>query len=150
MKNLIKMAFAVVAFAAVGLCSYKAYGSYTAANMSEEDLLIAENIEALAQKAGEGKGKDRYVCKSLQSGNCMELYEKKKWKTNETAYSYWLHILYSYRQSDKYKWESTETRKAKDSNDKDDCLGYPLECPSGYAAAGAEDWESTLYISKSH
>ena len=48
MKKFMKMAFAVVAFAAVGLGSYKAYGSYTAANMSEEDLLIAENIEALS------------------------------------------------------------------------------------------------------
>ena len=36
------------AFAAVGLGSYKAYGSYTAANMSEEDLLLSENIEALS------------------------------------------------------------------------------------------------------
>ena len=42
-----KMAFAVVAFAAVGLGSYRAYGSYTAANMSEEDMLLSENIEAL-------------------------------------------------------------------------------------------------------
>ena len=55
MKKFMKMAFAVVAFAAVGLGSYKAYGSYTAANMSEEDLLIAENVEALSQsKEGQG------------------------------------------------------------------------------------------------
>lgn len=49
MKKIIKMAFAVVAFAAVGLGSYKAYGSYTAANMSEEDLLLAENVLALSE-----------------------------------------------------------------------------------------------------
>lgn len=48
MKNLLKISFAVVAFAAVGLGSYKAYGSYTAANMSEEDLLLAENVLALS------------------------------------------------------------------------------------------------------
>ncbi len=48
MKKIFKMAFAVVAFAAVGLGSYKAYSSYTAANMSEEDLLMAENIEAFS------------------------------------------------------------------------------------------------------
>ncbi|MCR5312392.1 MAG: hypothetical protein K6E54_01850 [Bacteroidaceae bacterium] len=49
MKKNIKMAFAVVALVAVGLGSYKAYGSYTAANMSEDDLLWAENIEAIGQ-----------------------------------------------------------------------------------------------------
>lgn len=43
----IKAFFAVAAFAAVGLGSYKAYGSYTAANMSENDLLLAENALAL-------------------------------------------------------------------------------------------------------
>ena len=47
-KNIFKSVFAVAAIAAVGLGSYKAYGSYTIANMSEEDLLMAENIEALA------------------------------------------------------------------------------------------------------
>lgn len=48
MKKFMKMAFAVVAFAAVGLGSYNAYGSYTAANMSEEDLLLAEDVLALS------------------------------------------------------------------------------------------------------
>lgn len=54
MKKIMKMAFAVVAFAAVGLGSYRAYGSYTAANMSEEDLLMQENIEAMAIDGYEG------------------------------------------------------------------------------------------------
>ncbi len=45
----IKAFFAVAAIAAVGLGSYKAYGSYTAANMSEEDLFLAENVSALSQ-----------------------------------------------------------------------------------------------------
>ncbi len=48
MKKIFKMAFAVVAIASVGLGSYKAYGSYTAANMSEESLLMAENVLALS------------------------------------------------------------------------------------------------------
>ena len=47
-KNIFKSVFAVAAIAAVGLGSYKAYGSYVASNMSEADLLMAENIEALA------------------------------------------------------------------------------------------------------
>lgn len=49
MKKILKIAFAVVAFAAVGLSSYKSYGSYTAANdMSEEDLLLVEDVLALS------------------------------------------------------------------------------------------------------
>lgn len=47
-----KMTFAVVAIAVVGLGSYKAYGSYTAANMSEEDLLVAENVLAISESGG--------------------------------------------------------------------------------------------------
>ncbi len=39
--------FAVAAIATVGLGSYKAYDSYTAANMSENDLLLAKNVLAL-------------------------------------------------------------------------------------------------------
>lgn len=49
MKNIFKISFAVITVAIVGLGSYKAYGSYTAANMSEEDLLIAENVLALSE-----------------------------------------------------------------------------------------------------
>lgn len=55
-----KIAFAVVAFAAVGLGSYKTYCSYTAANMSEEDLLMAENVLALSEGS--------YSCSA--SANC--------------------------------------------------------------------------------
>lgn len=58
-KNIFKSAFAVAAIATVGLGSYKAYGSYTAANMSEDDLLWAENIEALARDEGKNKDKDK-------------------------------------------------------------------------------------------
>ena len=51
-KNIFKSVFAVAAIAAVGLGSYKAYGSYTAANMSEEDLLLQENVLALSENTG--------------------------------------------------------------------------------------------------
>ena len=49
MKKFMKMAFSVVAITAVGLGSYKAYGSYTAANMSEEDLLMAEKVDVFSE-----------------------------------------------------------------------------------------------------
>ena len=48
-KKFLKSFVAFAAVAVAGLGSYKAYGSYLAANMSEEDLLLAENIEALGQ-----------------------------------------------------------------------------------------------------
>ena len=51
-KNFIKATLAVAAIAAVGLGSYKAYGSYTAANMSANDLLLAENVLALSDNNG--------------------------------------------------------------------------------------------------
>ena len=85
MKKIIKMAFAVVAIAAVGLGSFKAYSSYTAANMSEEDLLMAENVLALSdptpsngcdQKAWNGTCPDRggagnYICSTTNgSSHC--------------------------------------------------------------------------------
>ena len=80
MKKFMKMAFAVVAFAAVGLSSYKAYGSYTAANMSEEDLLIAENVLALSDYTGQGckhygtvgctNDSRRYSCKEGSGPTC--------------------------------------------------------------------------------
>ena len=59
------MAFAVVALVAVGLSSYKAYGSYTAANMSEEDLLLVENVLALSENIDV-----KYVKDVKDSGCC--------------------------------------------------------------------------------
>ena len=74
-----KMAFAVVAFAAVGLGSYKAYGSYTAANMSEEDLLLAENVEALSDPEGtRGDNEDMFFYRQSVIGYCWE--QKKSYK----------------------------------------------------------------------
>ena len=52
MKKYFNMTLAVAAFAAVGLGSYKAYNSYTAANMSEENLLLAENVLAVSEQPG--------------------------------------------------------------------------------------------------
>ena len=48
-RKLFKSLFAVAAIAAVGLGSYKAYGSYVTANMSEDDLLMMENVLALSE-----------------------------------------------------------------------------------------------------
>lgn len=67
MKKKIKTALVMAVVAVVGFSSYKAYGSYVAGNVSEEDLLLAENVEALS--AGEnGKGKYTGFAKDYTSG----------------------------------------------------------------------------------
>lgn len=73
-KKLFKAFFAVAAIATVVMSSYKAYGSYTAANMSDEDLLMQENVEALASN-GEGSGtgntgpRQKYDCPFILTGD---------------------------------------------------------------------------------
>lgn len=62
-RKIFKAFFAVVTVAAVGLGSYKAYGSYVAANNCEENLLLAENVLALSEVGG-GKTVNCY-CKSI-------------------------------------------------------------------------------------
>ena len=53
-RKLFKSLFAVAAIAAVGLGSYKAYGSYVARPDSGEDLLLAENLLALSDQPDDG------------------------------------------------------------------------------------------------
>lgn len=48
-KKIFKAFFAVVAITTIGLGSYKAYGSYTASNMNDDNLLFTENVLALAE-----------------------------------------------------------------------------------------------------
>lgn len=48
-KNFFRSAFVVAAFAAVGLGSYKTYGSYVANNAIQDNALFEENIEAYAE-----------------------------------------------------------------------------------------------------
>lgn len=48
-KNFFRAFFAVAAIATVGLGSYKAYGSYMASNMNDDNLLFSENVLALAE-----------------------------------------------------------------------------------------------------
>ena len=49
MKKVIKTVLAVVTIAAVGMGSYKAYGSYVAEDAPKEDALLLESVEAISQ-----------------------------------------------------------------------------------------------------
>lgn len=72
-KNFFKSAFVVATIAAVGLGSYKAYGSYTAANMSANDLLFAENVLALSDGTCDCKQIDCYPT-ITPSENCTVVF----------------------------------------------------------------------------
>ncbi len=52
-KNVIKTAIAAVCVVAAGVSGMKAYN---AANQSEADMLLSENVEALSQGDGLGSG----------------------------------------------------------------------------------------------
>ena len=43
-----RISLAVAALAMAGVGAMKTYGAYTAANMSDSDLLLMENVEALS------------------------------------------------------------------------------------------------------
>ena len=49
MKKTINMVLSLVAVAAASFGGYKAHCAYVAANMSEDELLMMENVEALSQ-----------------------------------------------------------------------------------------------------
>jgi hypothetical protein len=64
MKKIINMVLSVVAVAAASFGGYKAHGAYVAANMSEEDKILAENVEALSHtESAEIYRKEFYDCK---------------------------------------------------------------------------------------
>ena len=48
-KKTIRISLAVAAMAMAGVGAMKTYGAYTAANMSDSELLLMENVEALSQ-----------------------------------------------------------------------------------------------------
>ena len=136
MKKFMKMAFAVVALVAVGLGSYKAYGSYTAANMSEEDLLMAENVLALSDPGG---NKDNYTQVKDQSVTCYvygytiskKLYDAKKKRYYKTKS--WDYQLKGYR------WKCKEDKKSTPN-----CNPQKTSCKDefGDAPANHEYYES--------
>ena len=50
-----RISLAVAALAMAGVGAMKTYGAYTAANMSDSDLLLMENVEALSNVEEESK-----------------------------------------------------------------------------------------------
>ena len=50
-----RISLALAAMAMAGVGAMKTYGAYTAANMSDSDLLLAENVEALSNVEEENK-----------------------------------------------------------------------------------------------
>lgn len=83
MKIFKKMTFAVVAIAAIGVGSYKAYGSYTS-NCLDENGLLSENILAISEGqtsgsaemcwtiTGESKDSELYYCPQGDTESCVK------------------------------------------------------------------------------
>ena len=61
MKKIINTALAVVAVAAASFGGYKAHSAYVAANMSEDELLMMENVEALSDEPCHAAEADIYT-----------------------------------------------------------------------------------------
>lgn len=86
MKNIFKATLAVAAIAAVGMGAYKTYSSYVAANMSEEDLLLAENIEAMA--AGDNLSGQPVRVQAEKLGYCWKHFTNYDAQCSTTAGCY--------------------------------------------------------------
>ncbi len=137
MKNLFKIAFAVVAFAAVGLGSYKAYGSYTAANMSEEDLLIAENVLALSEDI-----KVTYVKVKDKSGNC---YKKTVLGTERKEENEIHYIRYHYKYDlDTSGWITCITVPCLGGGCHDECT--EVSCPEGASMEEGDEYSEWIMV----
>ena len=95
MKKIFKATLAVLVVAAAGGVAYRAYGAYVAANMSEDDLLLTENVEALAS-IGEGLLDANTAWFSiLTSGKCARevAYYNVTWEVDGAQYSAYVHIV---------------------------------------------------------
>ena len=78
-KKIIKTTFVVVCVVAAGLSSMKVYN---AANQSNENMLLAENVEALSS------GEVGFWCKS-GSGSCEVASGDLKWNKTNIRYPGW-------------------------------------------------------------
>ena len=74
-KKVFKSAFAAAAIAAVCLGSYRAYSSYMASNISGDDMLFSENVEALSACDITLNGKVVFQCVG-ENGSCCGSYKK--------------------------------------------------------------------------
>ncbi len=72
MKKTLKTAMFAFAVVAAGLSGYKAYNAYQVSNMSETELLLAENLSALSEK--------------VENGTVYVVLQKKKcWRYDSTG-----------------------------------------------------------------
>ena len=123
-KKFCKSFVAFAAVAVVGFGSYKAYGSYLAANMSEEDLLLAENVEALSETQETGYGE---ICVRISGGPCyVRTFGPKEYIPNTEGK--WL-MRWWYEQSG--EWEQVTSRKPLTPWEKSNCKVHPDNCPGG-------------------
>lgn len=92
-KKFFKATFAVAAITTAGLGMFKAYGTYMFANMTDEELLMAENVLALS--SGESSGSsdssssdsgDYYI--GTKKATICWIGETKREKCSDSSHSY--------------------------------------------------------------
>ncbi len=117
--------------------SYKAYDSYVASNMSEEELLLAENVEALSSPG--------------ESGSNMVLVPTRTWYGYYSCYDFVDTGI-----SRVNKWGLTEHLWSSKANDYHwrDCISIPSngnhecdkpeDCTSGSKTAQSDEWKYYL------
>lgn len=113
MKKTLKTAIFAFAVVAAGLSGYKAYDAYQLSNMSETELLLAENLSALSEKVENGTV---YVVTGYNkcwrydaTGRKRDLYDKNgKIRARQKEYKSTEHHvaicdLVDYKEAPKYK-----------------------------------------------
>lgn len=147
MKKVIKTTLAVAAVAAAGMGSYRAYESLMFANLSEDDALLMENIEAMSSPSDNPNIDDvKYVKVLLESGSCYESVASDfADRKTENGINY---IRYYYTKQlvkDGSVWEECITVPCLGGGCQDECVGF--KCKTGYpekdCMSGWGSWQLT-------
>lgn len=129
MNKIFKATLVVAAVASIGMGSYKAYGYYATANMSEEELLLAENVLALSEShAGQSQISKHTVYRIKKS------FERWGWDaTTGTKFP-----IYRYDQETGY-YQTCNTLSKEEAKKYPKCQN---DVCTNYACAEAQGWSS--------
>ncbi len=138
MKSIFKTTLAGAVIATVSMGSYKAYDSYVASYMSEEELLLAENVEALSFDSDAGSSKKKKILVPNKSGSCWDCKITKR----EPIYSNGRYVgdrTYQTSSCTGSTWQTCKRETVDDENAQDRCTKQ--NCPDGqYTQKQYEGW----------
>ena len=126
-KKFLKSFVAFAAVAVAGLGSYKAYGSYTDADMTEDDVLLSENVLALSLSENLSGQKVRVRAEDLGYcwNNSNQIVQCSLYEGCQVCIEGWIRGAKQYRCFDmpveRYREEKTWTASIPSD---EDCSGY--------------------------